>query len=122
MAGAHFKEGVVWTASPGIQQYAAGGRFWLTGKWINVFTNGRHEGGVSGRADFQVTPSLRLFGGAARAPDLTEGRVIQTRSVFAGAVGTINRSLEIRISIANDAPSNGLSRRTISAGLGIPLK
>ena len=41
-----------------------------TARMINVFRDGEHLTGWFGRGDIQATPKLRLFAGAANAPDL----------------------------------------------------
>lgn len=115
-------EDVVWTVSPGLQSYVAKGRAWVTAKWINVLSEGVHDVGAYGRVDFQVQPSLRIFAGLARAPDLSEGEVLKTRSVFGGLVAGLTQNLEGRLSVGRDLPSGSLKRTTISASLSVPLK
>ena len=119
---ARYPTGNVWTVSPGIEQYLAGGRLWLTGRWINVIQDGRHLGGWLARADVQASNRLRLFAGAARAPDLEQGVAIKTRSLFGGAVVDLDDNHLVRLTIANDRPDVGPERTQVNVGFGIRFR
>ncbi len=119
---AKYASGRVWTISPGFQKYFGSGRSWFSGQWINIFAGGRHLSGGLARFDAMVTSSVRLFGGAARAPDLAEGRAIQTTSLFGGTAVAINNRVNWRASIARDAPSSGQRRLTLSTGLELKFR
>lgn len=119
---ARYPTGSVWTVSPGLEQYLAGGRLWLTGRWINVFQDKRHLGGWLGRADVQASKRLRLFAGAARAPDLEQGVAIKTRSLFGGAVVDLDDTHLVRLTIANDVPTVGPERTQVNLGVAIRFR
>ena len=118
---ARYNDGTTWTLSPGFEQYLAGGKIWLSGKWINVFSHARHRSGAVGRIDVQANEVVRAFAGFGKAPDLSEGRVLNTTSLFGGAVIALNERIEWRISASREKPSNGLDRTTISSGLNLRL-
>lgn len=82
-----YRTGPVRTVAPGIQQYFAGGRIWLTAKWINTIAeDDRYRVGWSVRADGMVTDRLRTFAGASAAPETSENITIDTRSYFGGVI------------------------------------
>ena len=70
---ADYPTGDVQTVNPGIEQYL-NGRAWITAQWINVWDNATHSSGWLLRGDVMPTDRLRLFAGAADAPDLDAGR------------------------------------------------
>lgn len=119
---ARYPAGRVSTINPGIEQYLAGGRLWLTARWINVFADGRHLGGWLGRGDFQLSPRVRLFGGAANAADLEQGLAIRTRSVFGGTVLDLGNSYVVRLTVARDSPDVGPKRTQFDIGLGLRFR
>jgi hypothetical protein len=119
---AKYASGRVWSISPGFQKYFGNGRSWFSGQWINIIAGGRHLSGGLARIDAMATNSVRLFGGAARAPDLAEGRAIQTTSLFGGTAVAVNERVNWRASIARDAPSSGQRRLTFSTGLELKFR
>ncbi|MEO7864812.1 MAG: YaiO family outer membrane beta-barrel protein [Sphingomicrobium sp.] len=119
---ARYRAGRLSTINPGIEQYLSGGRVWLTARWINVFADGRHLGGWLGRGDFQLSPSVRLFGGAANAADLEQGLAIRTRSVFGGTVLDLGSRYVVRLTAARDSPDVGPRRTQFNIGLGLRFR
>ena len=109
----------MWTINPGFQQYLGDGRLWLTGQWINIFQGGDHRSGWLARADYMASSKLRLFGGAANAPDISEGIVLRTSSLFGGLSLGLNDRQDVRISVAHDDPDGSAKRTSISVGTGI---
>ncbi|RST30692.1 YaiO family outer membrane beta-barrel protein [Sphingomonas ginkgonis] len=116
---ARYASGRVETLVPGVQQYVAGGRAWVTAQWINLFADGRHRSGLLGRGDVQASERLRLFAGAARAPDTSEGIVTRVTTVFGGVAATLDPRHELRLSAAHVDQSLGPSRTDLSLGLGV---
>jgi YaiO family outer membrane protein len=118
---AEYRAGDVQTLTPGVEQYLLGGRAWLTGQWINVFDGqtGRHRMGWLGRGDVLATETLRLFAGAADAPDLSEGVVIPTVSLFGGASWDATERATFRLSLAHEDRATGRDRSTVSLGVGL---
>ncbi|WP_147416744.1 YaiO family outer membrane beta-barrel protein [Sphingomonas edaphi] len=116
---ADYASGEVWTLNPGVQQYLGGGRVWLTAQWINIFQGSDHSSGWLARADYLPTPKLRLFGGVANAPDISEGVVLRTSSQFGGLALGITDNQDVRLSVAHDDPDGSAKRTSISIGTGI---
>lgn len=116
---AEFVTGNVQTVNPGIEQYLAEGRAWITARWINVFDDfSGHQSGYLVRGDVQPTDGLRLFAGFSNAPDTEEGVVIDTRSFFGGAVFDLGGNLTGRISASIEDTETGADRTQVGAGLG----
>lgn len=118
-AVARYPDGTTSTISPGIQQYLASGRVWISGKMINIFSDGDHRAGGLGRIDWQTSKNSRIFAGAARAPDLSAGTPINTTSLFAGGSLAISSQIDWRISLAHDDPSTGPTRTGLSTGFSV---
>lgn len=116
---ARYGVGDIQTLNPGIDQYLAGGRAWLSGRWINIFDeNGRHHSGWLGRGDVLATDGLRLFAGAADAPDTSEGRVVDTFSLFGGFSWDASERMTVRASLAHDDRETGSDRLQLGLGAG----
>jgi hypothetical protein len=64
------------------------------------------------------TDRLRLFVGAADAPDLDAGVVIRTSSVFGGASVDLGDRYTLRLSFTHDDPEGSADRATIAMGMG----
>lgn len=114
-----YRSGTVWTVNPGLQQYLGGGRFWVTARWINTFSGGQHSSGWLARADIQTTERLRLYAGAANAPDTSEGIVLDTFSLFSGLSYDVSERQTVRLSLARDNRDGGSDRTQIGIGTGI---
>jgi YaiO family outer membrane protein len=114
---AHYRSGDIQTLNPGFEQYF-GGRFSITGRWINVWDRQRHSAGWLARADYSPSDRLRLFAGIADAPDLSEGTVIETSSLFGGVAYDVSDRLSLRLALARDDPEGPSDRSTLSIGLG----
>ena len=117
---ARYRPGSIQTVSPGIEQYIAGGKAWLTARLINVFDeNGRHSHGWLGRGDLMASERLRLFAGAADAPDTSEGVVVDTFSIFGGVAYQMRGGTTFRLSLAHEDRETGGDRLQLGVGLGI---
>src|SRR4029453_10610488 len=114
---AAFPTGDVQTVTPGAEQYIAG-RAWLTAQWINVWDRSTRSSGWLVRGDVMPTDRLRLFAGGANPPDLDEGVVIRTRSLFGGVSMDVGDHLTLRASVAHDDPQGSSNRDTLSFGMG----
>lgn len=115
---ARFRSGDIQTLTPGIEQYVGGGS-WLTARMINIFDeNGEHHAGWLARGDFVAAPGLRLFAGAADAPDVSEGIVTDTFALFGGASIDLNERQALRISLAHEERDTGADRLQLGLGLG----
>jgi YaiO family outer membrane protein len=117
---AAYGTGTIQTASPGVEQHLFGGRVWLTGRWINTFDPDRGRiGGWSVRADVQATDRLRVFVGLADAPDISEGIVLETFSVFGGLVVDLDRNVSLRLSLAREDRDRAYDRTVLGIGMGV---
>ena len=103
--------------NPGIEQYL-NGRAWITAQWINVWDSSEHSSGWLLRGDVMPTDRLRLFAGAADAPDLDEGVVIRTTSLFGGLSIDVGDRFTLRASYAHDDPQGPADRTTLALGMG----
>lgn len=114
-----FVTGDVQTVNPGIEQYLADGRVWITARWINVFDDlSGHQSGYSLRGDVQASDGARLFAGFSNAPDTEQGVVIDTRSYFGGVVFDLGGNMTGRISASFEDTEVGADRTQVGAGLG----
>jgi len=115
-----YRAGDVQTLTPGIEQYLAGGRAWLTARWINIFDeDGDHRAGWLARGDVMAGDRLRLFAGLADAPETSEGIVIDTFSLFGGLSYDLSASASLRLSIAHEDRDVGGDRLQLSVGTGL---
>ena len=114
---ADYPAGDVQTVTPGIEQYV-GGRAWVTAQWINVWDRFTHSSGWLVRGDVMATERFRLFVGAADAPDLDQGVVIDTFSLFGGLSIDVGDRLTLRVSLAHDDPEGPSDRDTVALGMG----
>jgi YaiO family outer membrane protein len=116
---AHYRAGDIQTVAPGVEQYLANGRAWLTARWINIFDEtGKHHGGWLARGDAMAADRLRLFAGAADAPDVSEGIVLETFSLFGGVSYDLNARSTVRLSLAHEDRERGSDRLQVGLGLG----
>ncbi len=113
---ASYRTGNITLINPGIEQYLAGGRAWITLRSITLVDDGKLRSGWIGRADVLTGERLRLFGGIAHAPDVDQGIVSRTRSLFAGASVDLNESIALRVSLSRDRPGIGADRKGVSLG------
>ncbi len=117
---ADYRAGAITTLNPSIEQYLADGRVWLTGQWINLFDaqSDQHRMGWLGRLDVMANERLRLFGGLADAPDLSEGVAVDVFSLFGGFVWQASDDIALRLSVARDDRASGPDRTSLTIGLG----
>lgn len=116
---ARFAIGDVQSLTPGIEQYL-GGRFWLTGRWINLFDeHGTHRSGFLARGDVQASDALRLFAGYSDAPDTDEGVVVDVGSLFGGVSLDLSRDYALRVAVAHDDRETGADRTQLTMGFGL---
>ena len=117
MRQADYPSGDVQTLSLGAEQHVAG-RGWLTANWINVWDNSAYSSGWLVRGDVMASDRIRLFAGAANAPDLDAGEVIRTRSLFVGLEMDLGDHLTLRTSLSHDDPEGPNDRNTLALGMG----
>lgn len=106
------------TISPGLVQYVADGKAWLTVRGIGVVAEGGPlEVGALLRADYQPTAGWRVFGGAANGPDTDIGVVTRVTSVFGGLEAPLGNRLGVVGSIGRDWRNGGFDRTEFRLGL-----
>lgn len=115
---ARYRSGRIATINPGFEQHLFGDRGWFTGQLISVVDKGKASFGVLGRADAQASKQVRLFVGAAHAPDVSEGSVFQTTSMFAGAEMLLGSQASLRLSGSRTVQRVGSNRTQFSFGIG----
>ncbi|MCY7280995.1 MAG: YaiO family outer membrane beta-barrel protein [Sphingomonas bacterium] len=113
---ASYRSGSISLINPGIEQYLAAGKAWITLQSINLVDDGAIRSGWLARIDLMAGDRVRLFGGAANAPDVDQGIVSRTRSLFAGASVGLNETADLRVSVSRDRPGIGADRTGFSLG------
>lgn len=114
---AEYRSGRVAMLSPGIEQFIGGGS-WLTARMINVFEGGKHHGGWLARGDWMASEDVRLFAGAADAPDTSEGVVTPVFSLFGGISAAVTNRSRLRLSVAHEDRAGSGERTQVAVGMG----
>ncbi|HEX8583133.1 MAG TPA: YaiO family outer membrane beta-barrel protein [Allosphingosinicella sp.] len=116
---ARYRSGDIQTVVPGVEQYLAGGRAWVTARWINIFDEtGAHRSGWLVRGDAMAGDRLRLFAGLSDAPDVSEGVVVDTFSLFGGISYDLDERSTLRLSVAHEDRAQGSDRLQLGLGIG----
>ncbi len=115
---ASYRTGDIQILNPGVEQYIPGGH-WVTARMINVVGDGDWHSGWLVRADIAAANRLRLFGGVADAPDVTEGVVVETLSLFGGLAVDLNNRTTLRLFVNSEDRDGSADRIEISTGFGI---
>lgn len=93
----------VTSISPWVQTYMLDGRLGLSARWVHAQDDiGTRADGYVLRADLAVTPHFNIFGGYADAPEISEGSLVPTRTVFGGISWDVSDPLTLRASIAHE--------------------
>jgi len=108
------------TVSPWAQAYFFDGRLGLSARWVHASDDtGTRADGYVLRTDFAVTPRFNVFAGYGDAPEISEGTLVPTRTVFGGASWDVTDELTLRASLGyerrpafdRDIFALGLTRR-----------
>jgi YaiO family outer membrane protein len=84
----------------------------LTGRHINVIDEtGAYQSGYGLQLRFEATPVLAILCGWSQAPDTSEGRTFETRTMFAGVQATLFDPVVATATYAHDE-LEGLYRRS----------
>lgn len=121
MRRASYRSDKVTSILPGVEQYLAGGRAWLTARSINLYQSGSWSHGWLARADIMPSEKNRVFVGLSNAPDVDQGFVTRTRTWFLGTSQDVGRGNSIRLSVAKDRPEIGRDRLTLGVGTTVRL-
>ncbi|MDX8437420.1 YaiO family outer membrane beta-barrel protein [Mesorhizobium abyssinicae] len=115
-----FANAGVTTVSPWVQGYIFDGRLGLSARWVHAEDDiGTRADGYVLRADLAVTQRFNVFGGYADAPEISDGTLVPTRTVFGGVSFDVTDPLTLRASIAHE--QRPTFDRTI-VGLGLTAR
>ncbi|MER9070081.1 YaiO family outer membrane beta-barrel protein [Mesorhizobium sp. M0902] len=93
----------VTSISPWVQGYVLDGRLGLSARWVHVQDDiGTRADGYVLRADLAMIQRFNLFGGYADAPEISNGTLVPTRTVFGGISWDVSDPLTLRASIAHE--------------------
>jgi YaiO family outer membrane protein len=114
-----FEESDIVTVSPWIQTYFFDERLGLSARWVHSQDDGgRRSDGYVVRADLTVTDRLRLFGGYGDAPEISDGTLVETRTIFGGAAFDLSDDLTLQSSYAHEQRPN-FDRDIFGLGLAV---
>lgn len=113
-----YRSGDIQMLNPGFEQYIPGGH-WITGRMINVIEGGNRHTGWLARADVMASSRLRLFAGAAHAPDINEGVVVDTVSLFGGLAVALNDRTTLRLFVNSEDRKGSSDRFEFGTGMGL---
>lgn len=107
------------TISPWLQVYLLDERLALTARWIHAEddASARSDGYLL-RADFTLTDRLGAFAGYSNAPEISDGLLIDTRTVFGGLSFAVTDDLTLRASYAHEQRAT-FDRDTFGFGLSV---
>jgi YaiO family outer membrane protein len=98
-----FDDTSVTTFSPGAQYFFFGDRLGLQIHWIHsVNDEGTSANGYAIRADLAAADRLRLFAGYSDAPEISEGTLADTKTVFTGISFDLSDTLTLRANYAHE--------------------
>jgi YaiO family outer membrane protein len=98
-----FADTSVTSIQPWVQGYILDGRLGLSARWVHAKDDiGTRADGYVLRADLAVTPRLNVFAGYADAPEIDDGALIPTRSVFGGISFDVSDTLTLHASAAHE--------------------
>ncbi|TPI16485.1 YaiO family outer membrane beta-barrel protein [Mesorhizobium sp. B4-1-3] len=99
----NFADTSVTSIQPWIQGYVLDGRLGLSARWVHAQDEiGTRADGYVLRADLAVTPRFNVFAGYADAPEIDDGALVPTRTVFGGISFDVSDPLTLRASIAHE--------------------
>ncbi|EHH09633.1 tetratricopeptide tpr_1 repeat-containing protein, partial [Mesorhizobium amorphae CCNWGS0123] len=98
-----FANADITTISPWVQAYVLDGRLGLSARWVHAADDiGTQADGYVLRADLAVTQRFNVFGGYADAPEISDGTLVPTRTVFGGVSWDVTDPLTLRASLAHE--------------------
>jgi YaiO family outer membrane protein len=116
----HYRDDEVIRINPALQLYLLEGRAWVTLQIIATSSeNAGWSSGYVARGDLQLDDRLRIFGGYGDAPDLSDGVIIPSRTMFGGIAIAISDRVSAVVSVTRTELTGAYSRD--EAGLGISV-
>jgi YaiO family outer membrane protein len=112
----------VTTLSPGLVQYVAGGRAWITARAFGVIPEGGDlQIGWLLRGDFAPVERYRLFAGVADGPDTDLGVVTDVTSMFGGVEVPLGPRFGLTASVGREWREAGADRTDFRLGFKVGL-
>ncbi|CDX35098.1 conserved exported hypothetical protein [Mesorhizobium sp. ORS 3359] len=99
----NFADTSVTSIQPWVQAYILDGRLGLSARWVHAEDDtGTVADGYVLRADLAATERFNFFAGYADAPEIDDGALVPTRTVFGGISFEVSDPLTLRASIAHE--------------------
>jgi len=115
---ARYRAGGVKSASPGVLQYFANGRIWVTARLIATLSETDEAlGGFLTRIDWVVIDSWKIFAGYSDAPESSGGLTVETRTLFGGVAIDLDRNTTLNLSASREDRSKSSERTTFNVGI-----
>lgn len=115
-----YATGGVDTLKPGLQQYFWNGRFWLTGRAINIWDeNGDYQPGWEARVDVQPVGPLSAYAGLAESPETQENVTVKTFTLFGGVRYAFSDRFAMRFDYAHEDREDAYIRHVFNLGLTV---
>ena len=115
-----YATGGVDTLKPGLQQHFWNGRFWLTGRAINIWDeNGDYQPGWEARADVQAVRQLSVYAGLAESPETQENITVKTFTLFGGVRYAFSDRFSMRFDYAHEDREDAYIRHVFNVGLSV---
>ena len=112
----------VTTIAPGLVQYFAGGRAWVTARAFGVVPEDQDmQVGWLVRADVAPVDRYRLFAGLADGPDTDLGVVTDVTSLFGGIELPLGERFALTAAVGREWREAGADRTDFRLGLKVGL-
>jgi YaiO family outer membrane protein len=109
----------VTTIAPGVQYFLLDERLGISARWVHSQDDaGTSADGYVLRGDIVASDRLRFFLGYGDAPEISEGTLVDTRTVFTGASFDLNESITLNASYAHEE-RDAFDRDTFGLGLAV---
>lgn len=107
----------IWTIFPGAEYRFAGNLFGVTARWIHAEDNGSAVAdGYLARLDIAPEGQVGGFIGYADAPEISQGKLTDTKTVFGGIAWRIDDRVTLRLSLSREERV-AFDRNTVGLGL-----
>lgn len=117
-SAARYRSGTVTTLQPGLEQAALDGRLVIRARWINVWDEtDAYRSGYALGAVWAASPSVRLRGGYADAPESSDGVTVEVRSISMGVEIDISDRTSLRLTGVHEERT-AYDRDELGVGLG----
>ncbi|HEV2557897.1 MAG TPA: tetratricopeptide repeat protein [Microvirga sp.] len=114
---ARYRDGSTFEGKVGLEQSFFEGRFALAGHLIGTEAAERQGGGYSLRASWVIAAPLTVSVGYASAPDISEARIVPTRTLFGSLDLALSDTVTLRLSAARERRKGNVERTDAILGL-----